>query len=321
MRRRPITLFITLVGVLVVPGAEAQSDPSSAKERAYQVFKRGNALYMGGRYGEALAAYEIAVAIYDHPRIRLQIARTLALDLLKPRQAFPHLRSIMTELHRLEPDEQRRARRLRSVLLGQLGFVRVVCQTPGADVSLDGVPVGCGRQAHVVTAGKHQLVGKKAGHLPTTARVFVEPSKETRVRVRLTALADATEKRRRWAVWKPLVVVGGGALLGVAGFSLFRRSATNYARFRARVETECGPELCTPTRETLAIEDRAILQNRIAAVVSVAAGLAMTGGLVLLYANRQRAVLMERSTRTEATVSFAPTLVRGGGGVVLGASF
>lgn len=303
-----------------VPARGQQPAPTAAKDKAYAIYLEGVEHYVAGRYTQALAEYKRALAVYAHPRIELQIAKTLALGMGKPAQAYPYLARVERALARLQPDERIEAQRLRNSLLGQIGFVQVGCATPGVDATLDGKTVSCG-QSLVLTVGRHQLVGNKTGFLPRTVAVFVEPRKRATVTLRLLPRVAASRRVRYWSQWKPWAVVAGGVVVAAAAIPLQLRATDNFDRFTAAVDAECGSQRCTPSDSVLEIQDKARLQNRAAIAMWITGGTALAGGLLLTYLNRERTELIEQPDGSSSGVSVAPLLGRGWRGVSVRASF
>src|SRR5438045_2855549 len=63
-----------------VPTGEAPWEHGVTQEqqdKANKLFEEGEAAYKAGRPADALAAYEAAVAVWEHPRIRLSMALML----------------------------------------------------------------------------------------------------------------------------------------------------------------------------------------------------------------------------------------------------
>src|ERR1041385_358969 len=64
------------------------------QKKALEVFKEGNALFEEGKYTEALAVYEQALKVWDHPNIQFNLAVCL-FNIRQPLAAWDHLDSAL----------------------------------------------------------------------------------------------------------------------------------------------------------------------------------------------------------------------------------
>lgn len=286
-----------IVALAIVLATSTAARADVPRDRAYALFEQANPLYLSGRYAEALSGYQQALDVYDHPRIRLAMVRTLAMGMSKPREAYPHLLAVFRDLERLDLDEREEARRLRNILLGQLGFVRLHCATDGVEVTVDGEALACAAEPLVVTVGRHQVVGRKPAYLTAALDAFVESGRETVVELRLVPLVDTTEKRRYWPLWKPWLVVAVGGAVAAAGVPLQLSAAGDFDELRrdaAACDAATGCAADDPRVPMLhELEDRGRLKNRIAVGLFVAGGVVTASGLTLVLLNRERTVVRD----------------------------
>src|SRR5262245_65972045 len=68
--------------------------PEAAQKRALQLFQDGNALLEQQKYTEAVAKYELALAAWDHPNIRFNMALCL-INMRQPLAACDHLQQAL----------------------------------------------------------------------------------------------------------------------------------------------------------------------------------------------------------------------------------
>lgn len=279
---------------------EGHSTPAQ-RERAHEVFSAGNDHFFRREYAKALERYEAALAIFDHPRIRLATAEVLVV-LGRPAEAHAHLeQALRFGAAPFDADEHARALELQATLGKQLGTVVVACTTAGAQLTLDGQPVlTCpGEARRIVMPGRHLLIGKLDGYIPVTSELLVEPAKQvtqqvTLQRLEATAAPVTFTHQRRWTPWKPWAVVAGGVGLALVGVPLRLRATDTLARFRDAVDA-CGPSGCAGGDPAFDLEARANRQNTAAISLWIAGGAVAVAGLVGVYFNRERLVPAGRS--------------------------
>ena len=274
------------------------------RDRAHGIFSEGNDHFFKRDYARAIELYEQAIVVFDHPRIRLALARTL-IRVGRPADAHPHLVSALRwGAAPLDAEEYAEALDQQAALSRQLGVLVIRCRARGARLTLDGRDIApCpGEQRHVVMPGRHQVVGKQVGYLPFTEDAVADAGRETPFDVELKTLEAAAVKQRRWATWKPWAVVGGGAVLALAGLPFRRLATTNINRYKERVAALCAPDRCDPNKpedadnlaQALAlapIESRAKLENGIAISLWVLGGAVVTTGLVTVFLNREHLLI------------------------------
>lgn len=267
----------------------------SEKQRrdAQALLEQGNTLFFEKKYPDALKKYEEAVATWNHPAIRFNIVRCL-IQLERPTEAFDNLeKALVYGAAPLEDAVYSEALNYQKLLAKQIGHLDVSCAQAGAKVSLDGQTViaSCpGKASQRVKPGTHQVVGIKEGFLTQTIDAKVVGGEHEIVDVKLVPLAGAARITRRWAVWKPWVVFGGGLALVGVGAGLQFIASSNLDSYDRQITASCPVHACDPTTEPakslLADRDRAVRENRIAiGTIAVGAGAAVLGG-VLLYLNR-----------------------------------
>src|SRR5262249_53600786 len=125
---------------------------------ALRLLDAGNALFGQHLYAQALASYRQAVATWDHPRIRFNMAVAL-IELDQPLAAYKEIEgSLRFGAAPFEAGFHEQALTYRKLLLGQLAQLRVICREPDAQVVLDGESWFAGPRGltRVLTAGRDQ---------------------------------------------------------------------------------------------------------------------------------------------------------------------
>lgn len=302
------------------PDSDAVSDPDSDSDgdadrpwavgvsaerqrRATELLDAGNQLLFEFLFAEALAQYEKAIAEWDHPAIRFNMAVSLY-NVGKLVEANAHLeRALQYGAAPLEKSVYEQAVRYQRLLEAQLAEIIVVCGEPGVEVALDGkrLFVGPGKARRRVLPGEHQVVGSKAGYLTETRLIKLVPGEPENVSLSLIAIGAATVTRRRWKPWKPWAAVGAGATLGLIGAGLRWRAGENFADYDRELAFACpGPQGCEKDDEdlTAGIDDlrtRAEVQNSLGMGSIIAGSATVAAGLVLVFLNQPRAVPVERA--------------------------
>jgi hypothetical protein len=272
----------------------AEGVPETTQYRAREVFDQANRLMKDGLFAQAAAAYKETLALWDHAGAYYNLGLAqISLD--QPIEAYESfgnaLRFGPVPLQGQEKHEQ--AQRYREMLEKQLARIEIVCEEEGAAVTLNGQHVftGPGRYEGMVRPGGHQIVASKAARIPATEQAVLSPGEQRRYDLVL-AVPESMETERRWAVWKPWVVVGAGAILmgGAAYFDNY--SSQNFDRFDSEFDTLCRNG-CTEAEVPQALQDslaRAELEQRVAQVSYAIGGATLITGVALVYLNRERLV-------------------------------
>jgi PEGA domain len=260
------------------------------KTRAMELYKRGNQQFDDSLFSAAVTSYRAALVYWNHPGIHYNLMLTLvALD--RPIEAYESsMEALRYGSTALEPEDYRRARDYQGMLRGRIAELTITCDEPGAVVSLDGKNVlrGPGKLRLLVLPGQHEIVAKKPGYLATHHTLEMAPAKPVSVQLRMLPSQDALITTRRWASWQPWVVVGSGVGVGLAGALLEWRAVANNRAFATLFEEIC-PNGCPEAGYTAAMKSRQQLSQRYALLghgTSVAGGIAVISGLVLVYLNR-----------------------------------
>lgn len=315
-----------------VPAAPAESSdanpwnqgvPAAQREEAQAIFEKGNYQFERSGYSKALAEYRKAIALWDHPAIRYNIAICL-MQLDQPIEAMEHLEKSLSH------GEKPLGRRLFSEgqlhqknLAARLSVVEVSTTEAGARVTLDGDELftGPGSTQRTVLLKKHQIVASKEGMLTLTKDFVPESGEDLKIELKLVPLGDNAVLVRRWETWKPWAVVGGGAAAGLLGGAFYLLATGNLDSYDNGVIALCPNGCATDSPEHQGLvgkRDRGELQDKLMIGSLVAGGVALTTGLVLVFLNRPRVqqVEGERQSASEPQVSFSPLMGGGGSGAL-----
>jgi len=274
--------------------------PEQVREAARDLFLEGNRLFGMPLFAQAAEKYEAALGKWKHPAFYFNLA-IAQLNLGQDLEARESLEQGMK--HGAEPlgdDAFAEAKKIRLEVEHRLGRIRVSCQTPGAEITLDGVALFTAPGSHEdwVKAKPHEITAKKDGYQAQTRRMVVAPGALQSVDLKLITLTEAADSGRRWAVWKPWVVVAAGAAVAAAGGGIHALASRNFNEFDDEflqlpcvtmpdptapgcTDTDVGSDLNGQLK-------RARRQQAIAVGGYLAGGALVATGVVLLYMNRPR---------------------------------
>jgi tetratricopeptide (TPR) repeat protein len=294
-----LAALCAVVFVMAAPTAPARADASrpwaegvsaEAQGRATELMAAGNELVDQGLVAQALATYQRALAEWDHPAIRYNLAVAF-INFDRPLDALEQLEHA---LHygpdALEPDVYKQALEYWRLLEAQTSQLVVTCSVTGATISLDGRDLlQCpGEARRRVTAGPHRLLGEKRGYLAHTIDLALAGGTSPHVDVELRSLDDATRVTRRWSPWKPWAVAGTGVALSAAGLGFALQARATLRSYDNAVAVLCGERPCA-TLPALVSDayDRGRTQNAIGVGLLAAGGAGMITGVVLVLLNRE----------------------------------
>jgi tetratricopeptide (TPR) repeat protein len=300
----------------------AEGVPAEKRAEAQRLLEQGNALFLRGDHRAALTTYQEALKSWDHPAIRFNLARAL-IQLDRTLEAYENLEhALHYGRSALEDHVYVEAQGYLRLLRGQIGEIAVQCKQKGTEVRVDGRPfLSCpGAKSERLLPGTHVLLTSGTGYLPESREVVVQAGAPQKIAVQLTSLSDATRTKRRWAVWKPWVVVGGGAaLFGVAGL-LRWQAKTHNAEYGDDVARICNDMPCSDDDLPLAtrnLDRRADRENKAALAVGSLAAVATVTGFVLVLFNQPRPITPE----IKRAAIVAPMVSRNSAGVAMRVGF
>ena len=207
---RALLLSILVVGSPIATAA-AQTTPlaqtaqpstdAQAKARAQTFLTEGTAAYGRGDYATALDKFTAAYRIFPSPKLWFNIGQANR-DLGRPVEAVAAFDRFLREAGDAPPETLSEARRSAAELKTKLGQIKVTCATDGADVSVDGKPIGSTPLGELVwtTAGRHQVAVQRTGFSPAIEDVVVTAGKAAAVSFELRPID-----------LRPANAAGGGA--------------------------------------------------------------------------------------------------------------
>jgi hypothetical protein len=269
------------------------------REKAFELFQEGIALNKQFLLDEARGKYEEALLSWEHPRIRFYLARLYKRTGL-PLLAYENLKKAIAwgpgALDREEKDE---ADTMLHDLEGkELGAISMRCDEKDAEVLLDGKAWGSDVK-RLVLPGEHVVTAKKAGYYTTVKSIAVSPGKEVSGVIHLSV--DGTYAKRRWAAWKPWVMLGAGAgLAGMGGgfLALARKNANETTQL---LIANCSSGSCDP--DTTGPYNGAQIENAFGIGALVVGGAGLLGGAGMLLLNLPQSVRTQDESDVKVEVA------------------
>lgn len=158
--------FLITVFALLAQAAPPQID-AAAKLQAQNLVNEASAQFEAGNLPAALEKFNAAYAVYPSAKILFnmgQVNREMgrSVDALKAYEGF------LAGVPDAEPGVTAEAHRALAELQSQLARVRIECNLAGADLSLDGRPMGRAPLAEIVwtAPGHHQIAARHADAIP-----------------------------------------------------------------------------------------------------------------------------------------------------------
>jgi len=288
-----------------------QQATADARTQAQALFEQAIDKHLQLLRGGAMELYEQALALWDNPDIRWNLALVLD-DMGKYLPAHQQLQlalqwDMALGTQRLEEVRER----IRVLETQRLARIEARSDEPGADVRLDGQPWfrGAGSQSMLVTPGTHYIGATKPGYTQTTASVVVAAGEQYRVTLRM--VVDHLIETRRWSVWMPWSVVAAGAAVGVVGAVAERQAIVHRNAAANALASTCDMRLVCP-RTRPPDSDRAVTDHWIAIGAFAAGGAAVAVGIVMAWFNQPKA---HRPEVPSSPVELIPTLSPDGAGI------
>ncbi|HEY4177254.1 MAG TPA: tetratricopeptide repeat protein [Kofleriaceae bacterium] len=320
-----------LLAALVAPAVAHAEEPPVPSERpwakgvseeqqtaALAVFNRANDAFAQNDYTTATQLYRQALAVWDHPAIRGNLAVAL-IQLDQPVEAFQQLEQAFAYgAAPFDPHVYSQLQTNYKLLKGQISRIAVIGDVQNASMSLDGGPLAGGK--HVVRAGAHELVVRRIGYLTFSRNIVTEPDGDKTIDVKLVPLEDASKFSRRWDSWKPWAVAGGGAALALVGVGFELAARGNVDDYEREISRDC-PDGCAPEAipsSVVALKDRAHWETRVGVASIAVGGAAVAAGIALVVLNQPRRLRVDESGRV---ITLVPTIGESGAGFVAAGSF
>ena len=281
-------LVLTVAGVA---GAKEKGDAkpwekgvsAAVRKRVESRFKRGNEFFVERQCKEAATEYRAALAEWDHPRIRYNLAVCLLEIGADAIETYEHLVSALRFGEApLGADLHREAKRYLALVKKQISWVEARCDIDGARVSLDGKQlfVGPGSREIRTLPGKHQLVAEAAGYETRTLTFSTGPAEKRSVDIELFRPGKARRRYPKWVPWS-VTLAGAAAVAGGVVFGLSARDASQDYEQAAVVECPLGCPLDDLSQGTRDLRDKARSRETLAFIGYGIGGAAIAAGIVL----------------------------------------
>jgi hypothetical protein len=287
-------LFLTLVLLARVahaddvPWAKGISDDQQAKANA--LYAEANELFAHQDNAGALAKYQAAIALWDHPRIRFNMAVTL-IRLDRILEAADSLDAALRYGDKpFSPDLYQRVLDDQQLVKGRVADLEASCSQQDVHVLLDGKPwMTCpATQKTRVLAGEHILLGEKKEYMTVSRRVVVAGGKTATEDITLVPIESAVILKYRYPRWIPYTIAGTGAAVALGGLGFYFAGKSGMDKFQADFGMQCptGCKANLSDQPLLADErDSAKLKGQIGIGMMVGGGAIAIGGAVLAVIN------------------------------------
>lgn len=276
---------------------------ANARQGAQALFAKAVEKHQQILRGDAVALYEQALALWDNPDIRWNLALVLD-DLGQYLRAHQELESALRWEAALGPERLREIReRIATLETQRLARIETSIEVPGAEITLDGQPwLGrAGRRSALVVPGEHYIAARKRGYFPVTRPVSVKAGQLARMALPMDE--DRLIEMRRWTVWKPWAAIAAGVAVAAVGAGLEWRAFVDRDTAAAEL-ARCKELACDPTASSG--YDRAGVEHGLAVGAFAASAAVVAGGLTLVWLNQPRAHRTE--TRPPPRIELAPIL-------------
>jgi hypothetical protein len=280
---------------------------------ARQVFLEGNRLFKIPLFAQAVEKYGEALDQWRHPAFYFNLAFA-QLNLGQDFEARENLeRALQYGPEPLGPDRFKEAQNQLLEVQRHLGRIRITCATPGAEVTLDGVPLftGPGDREVWVKAQAHEVTAKALDHATQSRHLNAPAGARQTLDLALRKLVED----RPWSSWKPWAVMASGAAVAAAGGVLHALAARDFHDYDARfVKLSCASLGCTDAQIETGdphlppLLRRAQQDQHIAVAAYIVGGAAVAAGVVLVYLNRPHLMEPEAASSRLAGVAMTPVV-------------
>jgi len=281
-----------------------QQSTADARQHAQTLFAQAFDKHQQLLRGDAMELYEQALALWDNPDIRWNLALVLE-DLGQYLRAHQQLERALRWDAALGAERLREVQdRMRALETQRLARIEADSDEPGAEIKLDGQTWfrGAGTQSTLVLPGEHYISASKAGYFPVTRSVSVTAGQTARAALSMDE--DRLIDTRRWTAWKPWAVVAAGVAVAAVGAGLERRTFADRRAAADALARGCNTGRCKSNPSD--IYDRAKLENGLAIGAFAVGGTAVAVGLTLAWLNQSRAHRTE--ARAPSRIELTPIL-------------
>ena len=280
--------------------------PQDVQDKANALYDEGNQLFAQQAHAAALDKYKQAIALWDHPLIRFNMAVTeIRLDRLLD-AADDLEKALRYGATPFKPELYQQALDYEALLKGRVGFVEARCDQKAAHVLLDGKSwFDCpGTHKLRVTAGEHAIVGSAEGYVTMSQKVVVNGGATATAALRFIPLDQAVVLHYPYRRWIPWTGAGIGLAVGLAGAGTWLLAKNQMNQFQDDFTTQCAsgcePGLTDPSHRPLRQErDSAVLDGNIGITMMSVGGAVAVAGIVF--------AILDRPTKSLPKLEVAPS--------------
>jgi hypothetical protein len=291
---RALLVVVLLAGVAyadkVEPWEQGVSEEQQGKANA--LFAEANALFAEKAHPAALEKYKAAVALWDHPMIRFNMAVTL-IRLDRMLEAAEQLeQALRFGATPFTPELYEQALDYQALVNKQLGVVEVSCNQPGTHIVFDGKPLfdAPGKKEIRTTSGEHNILGEKKGFMTVARRVVVVGGKTTNEAVELFPVESAIVIEYKQPRWMPWTLGGIGAGVAATGLALLVLGSNEMDRFKDAFVRQCpsGCETGLAMHPDLAEQQEdAMFKTNLGTSLLIGGGVTVAGAIIWGVTNRR----------------------------------
>ena len=218
-------------------------------EQARTKLREGARLLAAGKYGDSLRLFEEAYTIVPNPKIHYNVGLAYV-GLSRPTKALEAFERFLADSKDAPVVNRVEAERLVGELRPKVGSIAIVCEQAGAEVKVDGQPLGItpvpGKRH--LDPGSHQLVARRGADVPFVRDFDLAPGQDLTLTVTMAAALVATPPssapadplakdattsdtpdsgRRRWLIWG---IAGGVVVVGAIVAAVLLGGGTSYPK-------------------------------------------------------------------------------------------
>lgn len=302
MRGAVVVALALLCGVASADDKPWAKDvPQEMQDKAFGLYEEANKLFADGEYKRALEKYEAAIAEWDHPSIRYNLAVCL-INLDRPVDAYQNLTQALRYGEApLGAALYNEGLNYQKLLSKQVAEIEVSSKDDGARVSLDGKPltlVGGHASTMVAVNETHEVIASKPGYQTLRRPLDKLPAgQKTTIELKLQPLEAAR--------WKPWAVIAGGAVVAGAGAYVYGLARSNISDYEKAVETKCPCASDADLGADADLPDRARTKEIVAYSMFALGGVTIATGVVLVVRGRGHTSVAPTVTKDSAGVSIS----------------
>lgn len=294
-----------------------EQTPPAERKKARKLFDSANEKFEQRRHDDALKEYLEAYELWKHPRILFNIAVCLGY-LGRPLESAEKFKEVLRYgPDPITPERYKQASERYTELMGQLAQLVVTCNNEGAEVFVNGKPIGKAPLTKKVNLGPgtHMVSATQKGKIPFSEQVRLEPGTRAKIEIVLKDFSDVmrykTVDRYHWAVPAAVSVAAGVFLAAGIGLVVVGRQHIDDIQRDIDQQIEEQGRGTTFTYDT-ALETRAINQQIGGQVLMGLAGAAAVTATVLWLVRKKRVSFTETGAEGKKK---GPTVKPKGAGV------